>query len=136
MLKNYFLLFYFILIFYFNNAFAETPLTCPSIYSVHHSINIWPSGEWLPEYVNNEELAAQQDIDEFIATATRFTKAEWSGDYQEMAHCFYNGDDKIVLARNMLKPNMISNPFWHRINKKLLRCKMRTEDACNYGGIG
>jgi hypothetical protein len=127
----------FIFLMFFHNSIAETSLTCPSLKSVQHSINIWPHGEWLPEYVDNEELASQDDIDHFIATVKRFNRAEWSGDYLEMAHCFYDGNDKIVLARDMLKPNAISDPFWHAVNqKKLWRCQMPSESICSYGGRG
>lgn len=119
------------------NLSAETDLTCPSIHSVHQLTNIWPHGPWLPLYASNDELASLTDITIFSKTATLFIGAEWSGNFLEMAHCHYAGNDKIILARDMLKPDDSKYPQWvYDVGRKLARCFSINENICPYGGIG
>lgn len=125
----------FLLTFY-GLAWAETPFTCPSIESVHQLRNIWPHGAWLPLYEENSELASEKDIANFSKVATGFRGAEWSGDFLEMAHCHYTGENRIVLARDMLKPNTEQYPKWQFISPALARCLSCKEDDCSYSDIG
>lgn len=117
-------------------ALAETPFTCPSIESVHQLRNIWPHGIWLPLYEENSELASEKDIENFSKVTTGFREAEWSGDFLEMAHCHYTGENRIVLARDMLKPNAEEYPKWQFISSKLAHCLSCNENDCPYSDIG
>lgn len=117
-------------------ANAETPYTCPSINSVHHLNQIWPNGPWLPLYVDNDELASMDDIENFSKVTTHFVRAEWSGNFLELAHCYYEGNEKIHIARDMLKPDMTLFPHWESVSTEKLVCTSLNEDDCPYSGIG
>jgi hypothetical protein len=122
---------------FFTFAHAETLLTCPSVESVRQgTIFSW----WLPLYVSNDELASKADAKKFSEAVTRFARTEWSGDFLEAGHCFYEGDDpimkQIMLARDMLKPESSESSQWEFITPKKLACFMSNEDECPYGGIG
>ncbi|CAN5385598.1 hypothetical protein BH10PSE19_BH10PSE19_03100 [soil metagenome] len=116
---------------------AETNLTCPSITSIRTLKNIWPHGRWLPLYRDNDELASENDIKKFSEEAQHLLTAQWSGNFLEMAHCVYEGGRRILLARNMLKPDYIAYPRWKLIlPSKIAICVSSNEDDCVYGGMG
>lgn len=116
-----------------HTAHAETRLTCPSIESVRQLQGVWHSNSlWLPLYVTNDELASVADIKKFSKTTRRFKKAEWSGHFLEMAHCFYEGSDNIMLARDMLKP-ILNSPWHFDAARNLAYCESSNENDCPYG---
>lgn len=139
-----FLIFLFAFIQTLTPAFAESPLTCPSPESVNKSTNIWPEGFWLPLYKSNSELASEADMKKFKKFAKSFVRAEWSGSFLEAAHCFYKGEgdeqtifDKIILARDMQKPDSALFPLWkHLAAEQLYYCDSNSENDCPYSDIG
>lgn len=123
-------------IFFVVSSYAETPLSCPSITSVRQLKNIWPHGSWMPLYVKNDELAFMKDIEEFSHQAQYFIRAEWSVDFLEAGHCFYEGSAKVMLARDMLQPDSMQFPRWQFLSPKLAFCISDDENDCLYSALG
>jgi len=124
--------------FSFSNVIAKSKpvlneLICPSLEEVKNHKNIWPHGSWMPLYTSNEELAREKDIERFHESAYRFKRAEWNEDYLEAGHCFYDGVDDIILARDMLPPDAIQYPVWVYQNKKVAWCEKENPGLCVYG---
>lgn len=139
MLKRIFLASFMCLFIYPQSLFAEEQYTCPSVEDVKQLNNIWPNGSWMPLYIENEELASEEDIAKFSKTVTEFSHAQWNASFLEAGHCFYKGrdaiDEKITLARDMLKPK-VNDSFWKMVAPKNFMCFGPAVGECNFGGVG
>lgn len=105
-------------------------LRCPTV----TEIQFGRYSDWLPLYINNEELASYEDVRHFEKAVTRFTAARWSSDYQEMAHCFYAGDDAIITTITFAHQSAypLAARDWHWLEKERL-AECRAEPfACQF----
>jgi len=114
-----------------NNAWAGEFSTCPSLNDARKSNNIWPNGVWLP-LDSNDELASDAQRKKFQKSITQFFKAEWSGSFLEMAHCWYAGDNTIHLANDLPKP-ILKAPWEGEATKKFFHCFAPQASDCPYG---
>lgn len=79
---------------------------------------------WLPLYIEGEELASLSDTRQFMQDVKHFRMARWDVTYLEYGHCFYDGDvmtRKIVLAHDAWRP--VENPYWYWLNNQLAECE-------------
>jgi hypothetical protein len=83
---------------------------CPSVDDIkNHNFH-----GWLPLYIENEELAMDNDVNTFAEGLTKFDTARFDTKYLEFAHCFYQGTDpmvsKIIFAKDAWKP--MPSRYW------------------------
>jgi len=110
-----------IFVFFYLTAYASPVIFCPTIDEIrneHYS-------PWLPLYIDREELASTNDVEQFKANVTSFSVAKWDQSYLENGHCFYKGNDsivdKIIFAQDAWQP--VTNSYWHWLDaKKLAAC--------------
>lgn len=96
-------------------AFGQT-FTCPTV----EDIKKGQLNNWLPLYVQNEELVSHADFELFKSKISRFSIAKWSKAYLENGHCFYEGNDlitgRIILARDAWRPITTGSWQWLKID--------------------
>ena len=93
-------------------AWATNTLTCPSVAEIQNQ----QFHEWLPLYIEGEELASTQDVNTFKQHITSFDVARWDRVYLENGHCFYKGTDpmldKITFAHMAWRPVVNDQWYW------------------------
>ncbi len=108
-------------------AFGQT-FTCPTLDDIKHG----QLNNWLPLYVQNEELVSAADFELFKSNVTGFSMARWSKAYLEDGHCFYEGNNfitaKIVLARDARRPVATGSWQWLQTDS-LAQCTQSIPDC-------
>ncbi|CEG58639.1 hypothetical protein [Legionella fallonii] len=120
----------FLCLFLVSNAYSENIVICPSVGDIKNNA----FHNWLPLYIDGEELASQEDAGQFIRGVKTFLMAKWDVTYLETGHCFYGGDpitNKIILAHDAWRPQ--DNFYWHWINRdKLAECNAPSPEKCSF----
>lgn len=118
----------FLCFFVIAHAHSERSIICPSVEEIknktfHH---------WLPLYIEGEELASEEDTQQFIQGVEAFRVAKWDEHYLENGHCFYHGTPithQIILAHDAWRPK--DSPYWHWIHHdKLAECHAFSPAHC------
>lgn len=110
--------------------FAEPLTRCPSVAEIQRG----EFSNWLPLTIEGEELASEAAVQAFKTHVQAWQRAEWSAQFLEYAHCFYEGDDAIVMqltfAHDAFRPE--SKPQWvWQSGKRQAICRESVE-ACHY----
>lgn len=119
-----------LLFFYCATNFAMT-ISCPTVSDIKNG----EFKNWLPLYIDGEELASLHDVAQFQKYVTQFAIAKWNTSYLESAHCFYSGDgaivNQIVLAQDAWRPVNDTHWSWIKINK-IAECSSTQSFECSY----
>lgn len=119
------------LLLIFQIAIASSLMTCPSVSMIQQG----KFGDWLPLYVDNEELASEHDTQLFQKHVRQFQTARWSSSYLEHGHCFYQGGDpilsKIVLAKDAWQPETSAHWSWVK-PRSLAECNSKYVIECKF----
>lgn len=117
-------------LFLFSSTFAQNYISCPKPEDINQGL----FHDWLPLYIDGEELASELDTQQFISGVIHFAFARWDENYLENGHCFYNGTpitQKIILAHDAWRPKKDS--YWHWISRnKLAECHTTSAANCSF----
>ncbi|WP_156875070.1 hypothetical protein [Legionella micdadei] len=118
-------------LFFISSAYSQpNSLVCPSVGEIKKGL----FHDWLPLYIDGEELARQIDTLQFIKGVKVFVAAKWDKAYLENGHCFYHGDpitNKVILAHDAWRPK--ESPYWHWINHgTLAECHAPSPENCAF----
>jgi hypothetical protein len=104
---------------------------CPSVEEIKNQ----NFNHWLPLYIEGEELASDNDVQNFKNHLTQFVVARWDRVYLENGHCFYAGTDpiisKIVFAQDAWRPVQGGKWSWKNPDKTA-ECYSNTVTDCAF----
>lgn len=129
-MKTYILTIFSVIIAVPINSFAQN-IICPSVNEIkNHQFH-----QWIPLYIDNEELASDLDVAKFQSHVKQFLIARWNKDYLESGHCFYQGNDpilsKIVFAQDAWRPEQNIEWIWLKENA-LAECHTCHVEDCAF----